>query len=601
MSLTVEVDANAGRLAKALGLIDADGRLVPGWFEHPLESVRRALSNETQRAALLELLQDLLPPDDAAPDDAGARWHPLLERDGPGNVYLTVEGDVIGVAAAIATDGADAPLARAGIRLPLIEAAEEELRAIAGTADGPLEMVLDAEWGAGEHPSAIRVRAGVDVESGARLLLILEDLEVGGVVIPSAAIDPARLDADAVRALEALLGSLLENASTGEPRVDRVIAHLPGLLGLDPALPPLPLDALGGGPGALRDWLAALVGDAAALRAWFGHLAGILGADLPAAAPVVRGAGTAADPYRATLLDLGGAAGLELLVSSRDDAAGGVLLALGVGLRVAADLGALEATATIAEIPITGASPATVLPEAQARLRVPADEGDALVSAAPDVAVGALVAGIRWSGGVLDPTLALLDVVLAGTEHEVIDLTDANSVVAAASAAVETALDEAIGAVGVGRALQALIGLAPPATDPGSTRTTTLAELLARPTRAIGEVHRLVLADQAWSHMLAEIAVLLDLPTDVRRRGHAGGPVAGDDRPRGRRGPVARGVAGARGRRPGGHRAPAARSPPVGVGGVLARRGAGLRPAGGSGRLGAPAGRPAPGPRDRRG
>ena len=312
--------------------------------------------------------------------------------------------------------------------------------------------------------------------------------------------------------------------ATGEPRVNRVIAHLPGLLGLDPALPPLPLDALGGGPGALRDWLAALVGDAAALRAWFGHLAGILGADLPAAAPVVRGAGTAADPYRATLLDLGGAAGLELLVSSRDDAAGGVLLALGVGLRVAADLGALEATATIAEIPITGASPATVLPEAQARLRVPADEGDALVSAAPDVAVGALVAGIRWSGGVLDPTLALLDVVLAGTEHEVIDLTDANSVVAAASAAVETALDEAIGAVGVGRALQALIGLAPPATDPGSTRTTTLAELLARPTRAIGEVHRLVLADQAWSHMLAEIAVLLDLPTDVNGAGTQADP-----------------------------------------------------------------------------
>ena len=238
LSLTVGVDANAGRLAKALGLIDADGGLVPGWFEHPLEHVRRALSDETQRAALLELLQDLLPPDDAAPDDAGARWHPLLERDGPGNVYLTVEGDVIGVAAAIATDGAEPPLARAGIRLPLVQAGEDDLRAVAGTADGPLEMVLDAEWGAGEHPSAIRVRAGVDLESGARLLLILEDLEVGGVTIPSATIDPAELDADAVRALEALIASLLAGVSTGEPRVNRVIAHLPGLLGLDPRCRP---------------------------------------------------------------------------------------------------------------------------------------------------------------------------------------------------------------------------------------------------------------------------------------------------------------------------------------------------------------------------
>ena len=99
--------------------------------------MRRALSDETQRAALLELLQDLLPPDDAAPDDAGARWHPLLERDGPGNVYLTVEGDVIGVAAAIATDGAEPPLARAGIRLPLVQAGEDDLRAVAGTATAP--------------------------------------------------------------------------------------------------------------------------------------------------------------------------------------------------------------------------------------------------------------------------------------------------------------------------------------------------------------------------------------------------------------------------------------------------------------------------------
>ena len=118
----------------------------------------------------------------------------------------------------------------------------------------------------------------------------------------------------------------------------------------------------------------------------------------------MTGSGTAADLYRATLLDLDDDAGLELLVSSRADAAGGVLLGLGLGLRVGADLGALEATATIAEIPIAGASPATVLPEAQVRLRVPGDPGDSLVSAAPDIAVGALVAGIRWSGGQLDPS-----------------------------------------------------------------------------------------------------------------------------------------------------------------------------------------------------
>ena len=87
-------------------------------------------------------------------------------------------------------------------------------------------------------------------------------------------------------------------------------------------------------------------------------------------------------------------------------------------------------------------------------------------------------------------------------------------------------MDDAIGDAGVGRALQALIGLSRPRPIRLSDLTTTLGDLLARPTRAIGDVHRRVLAseDHPWSHMLAEIAVLLDLPPEVDGAGSQADP-----------------------------------------------------------------------------
>jgi hypothetical protein len=96
-------------------------------------------------------------------------------------------------------------------------------------------------------------------------------------------LDPTRLDGGATRALVQLLANVLAELPSAEPRVARVAVHLPGLLGLDPALEPMPIEALLRDPGAIVSWFAGVTGTSATLRAWFRHLAGLLGAGLPAA------------------------------------------------------------------------------------------------------------------------------------------------------------------------------------------------------------------------------------------------------------------------------------------------------------------------------
>ena len=63
MTLTVGVDPQTSALLTAIGVMDDDGQLVSTWFEDPLAAVRKVLSNPVQRAALLRLLDELLPTD----------------------------------------------------------------------------------------------------------------------------------------------------------------------------------------------------------------------------------------------------------------------------------------------------------------------------------------------------------------------------------------------------------------------------------------------------------------------------------------------------------------------------------------------------------
>jgi hypothetical protein len=119
----------------------------------------------------------------------------------------------------------------------------------------------------------------------------------------------------------------------------------------------------------------------------------------------------------------------------------------------------------------------------------------------------------------LQPALELIDVTFDGTHHDRLDLSNADSVRAAAASAVQTAIASALG-TGTGLHLSALAGLTPPAGDPTSPHLADLPALAANPARAIAALHRSVLLDgQRWMFMLSEIAGLIGLPGKISGTG----------------------------------------------------------------------------------
>src|SRR5215831_17949080 len=63
---------------KAVGLLKADGQPDPGWFSAPDSKLSTILSDASQRAAFLDLLDQLAPPAQIAGLPTGEKWHPLL-------------------------------------------------------------------------------------------------------------------------------------------------------------------------------------------------------------------------------------------------------------------------------------------------------------------------------------------------------------------------------------------------------------------------------------------------------------------------------------------------------------------------------------------
>lgn len=503
MSLSVEVDPNVAALLRSIGLLDADGHMDSSWFQDPMAGVSKILADPVQRAALLQLLEDVLGTAGDSPE--GSEWVPLLDTDGLGNVYLTVTGDVIGVAAALETPPEVSPSVSAGVRLPLIDTAGD-VRAIAGTAEGPIEIAIDLELEPGAPVEAVRLRVTVDIEGHAALRFVLEGVDAGAGP-ETLEVSTESFGRDLARAVETLVRDAVGAGPAGDPLVD----HLFGALGLDGELPPLPFDQLLSHPDALRTWLAQIAGNAADLRAWFAHLAGLLGADPP---PV-------ADPLTATLLELaGGDARLVLQVAK----VGGDLT-VGLGVVAAAAAARLEAGATLFAIPLDSNAPVRVVPRAAVHVRAPGGDG-LLVSNAPDIQVGSFAAGLAFNGVGLVPELMAVDVVLGGTAYPTLDLTDANAVVGAAAAGVRGEITAALGADGPAQALLALLGILAPTSDPTTPHLIDMAALARGPTGAIAEIHRAVLADpnHDWSHMLSELASMLGLAGAVAGTGTVADP-----------------------------------------------------------------------------
>ena len=515
------LSGEVGDLAKTAGLVGDDGGLNAAWFNDPLGSLRTILSNAPQRQALLRLLDTLLPPKTGADVPAGEKWHPLLEANAQGNAYVTVReeggGIVVGIAGDYGTPAEAPPVAaRLSATLPLVRAGAS-VTALPGTDDGPLvvrlRVVIDLVPGAG---GGIALRA-VSIEARATpskfsLVLVLEGLSLEGEPASDRTLDPAMLGREAPELVAGLLKQVVAQAG---PAVAQTVTDVVGLLGLaDTNVPAFPLADLASNPASIQRWLASLFdGATPPINAWLEHFAGLF-RNLFGAPPTVES--DAPDSFSIALVPLGADSTLRLQAARADNA-----FRIGLAARLSTLVDgrriAFQAAASLAGIPLAGTGRARVLPQAGAHLIVTGSAGD-LVPLAAGFRIGALRAGLAWNGSALKPELELLDVHFANVDYPKLDLTNTDSVAAAASAAVTAAITAALGNSATALHIAALAGLAPPRDPadplqplPGWTRTVDAGRLVADPTGAIAAIHRAALVDatQSWDHLFAEVIALL--------------------------------------------------------------------------------------------
>ncbi|MFZ5890552.1 MAG: DUF6603 domain-containing protein [Myxococcota bacterium] len=497
-------------LGTALGLFSEAGSFDSGWLRDPVQRLKAILTNATQREALGEFLDAVIP----GPAGTRSGYHPLLftgEPPGPprfGNLYLVFEPDgadtLISVAGEFHTSGAPFELVLS-LKVPLLRAHGSELRAAMGDSDpAPLEVAVGLVFApsAGEvRINELRASVGLYFDSGVRAV---PRVEIKGFRLGGAPARDFELDAEAFEsgAVDLVLG-LLHDAVANAPEPLR--SHLLPTFGLDAALPVLPVAEIVRNPAALRNWFVAL-SDAHQLGTWFGHLVGLFGGAGPA------GTGTYADPFRSALLST--PIEIALTLGESDGRVyPGVRVRVGsaTSVHLAADLIVLGA-------PLRGGD-VELLPELSVSVRSPTPllapvVGDGGVTI---VAAGGARAGFILANGEPRPLLELSDVVLAGQRHPRIDLTHLDAVGALASDAVEALLISALGD-GPGRHLLALAGVVTPtATEPGdvwslpSRPRLDFVRFLSDPLGALGRFHRDALMQNGWPALLRELGSLLGI------------------------------------------------------------------------------------------
>src|SRR5262245_52928043 len=116
--------------AQTIGLVDSDGNLDAGWFQAPESRLRSILSDSVQRAALFNLLETVLPAEDVAGSASDEKWHPLLDPNSLGNIYLIQSSASdhadFGFGALIQSDDAQ-PATQLRLRLPLVRCAGPDI------------------------------------------------------------------------------------------------------------------------------------------------------------------------------------------------------------------------------------------------------------------------------------------------------------------------------------------------------------------------------------------------------------------------------------------------------------------------------------------
>jgi large repetitive protein len=520
MSATLQTELlDAG---KAIGLLSSDGSLNPSWFQHPDTEIVGMLKQPAQRAAFLDLLDQLFPPGPIAGLPATEKWHPLLSSAPTGNLYCSVQTNdgttMFGIAGDLQGSGAEPASLRA--KLPIVSFSGSSPAAIAGSAQGPLSVSIrvPVNWtiaanGIGLKAIRFEIQLAPLVPK-ASAVVVLEGLNLDGGGAHDTTLDPSNLGPESTHVLLGLIHEKLRQIGAGATEAGATAAHLMPLFGLGTdGIPLFPFADLLKGPVALQSWLNTIL-STGKMQVWMAHLAGLFGSSLP-----VTGSGTAADPWRVRIIALD--AGKSEVAITIESAAQKLHIGVQVALvpSGATPPARLEASAAIATIPLSGTGGATVLPAASIVVRSPGGAGTLVNSGT--IRADDIRGGVEWNGSALKPLLALENVTLNGTHYDRIDLTNADSVVSAATALVESAIKSALGSAGPAGHLLALAGIAAPASDPTFPFHVDLAKLVSNPAAAIGKVHRDSLASgtHPWGGMFAEVAGLLGIASPVTGAG----------------------------------------------------------------------------------
>ena len=523
-------------ITQAIGLVSSSEELDPAWFENPLQQIESILTDSSQRAALFDLLDQVLPSAPIPGASTGAKWHPLLGNQPQGNVYLTVDNAgspvFIGLGARFGTG-----IASLLAEVPVLALTGGAVSSVAGTAGGPirLQLTVQFDWTRPAQPIALAgvslalVFAPVATPPVASVQVVLEGLDLDGSGARDVTVDPADLGSEATALILGLIRNKLnEVAASGTASADALALamHLMPLLGLDGSLPAFPFATLGNDAQALTNWLRALVsGDPPPLTQWLVHLAGLLGVTAPAVSLTTSGK---TSTWTVPLFTPNAASAVTLGLV-RGVAADGVTQTLGVQagatLAAAAGQAGLTAAVTLFTTPVSGQAAATVLPSASVLVRAPAT-GVLVAPAAGSFSIDNIQAGVSWNGSAVTPLLQLANVVIPGAgTYPTIDLTNANTVIAAAASGLVNAILTGLGNTGAGAHLAALAGLAAPAAD-AAAPTIDLAQVVSDPLGAIATLHRNALLSvvHPWSIYLSEVAALLSLPTAVAGSGKPDDP-----------------------------------------------------------------------------
>ena len=525
-------------VTRAAGLV-TDSGLDASWFENPLADLESILTNAPQRAALLDLLDQIAPPAFVPGAPQNQKWHPLLGSQPAGNVYLTVDDSadptvVVGIGGQYGTSGGP-PSASVLFELPIAQLSGSSFSAVAGTANGPLTVTLAVTlgWITPAHPialagiSAALVLAPAASPAIADVQVVLQGLDLDGTGAHDVVLDPRQLGGEATQLILGLVREkLAEIGGTATGDAAALAANLIPLLGLDGSLPAFPFARIAEDPTAIAIWLRSLLaGSPAPMLGWLGHLAGLLGVSAPDVMATASGAGTA---WSVPIFTEGASSfGLQIAETT---AADGVTPQLDLGLTFALlpagpnPAVRFDASVTLFRLPLAGGAAPAAVPSASLTLAAPGDPARSLIAPSPggSFSLDTLRAGLQWNGSSLTPLLEMDNVAIGGTAYPVINLANAGTAV---SAGINAAISSALGSTGAGLHLAALAGVAEPAADPAAPLVDPL-QLAAHPTRALATLHRNALLSTAhpWSNYFGELTALLGLAGPVSGAGTPASP-----------------------------------------------------------------------------